>query len=203
MLHRAALYPLRGRRIADIGCGDGTWLLEFMQWGADAESLSGLDLSAERIAAARRRIPHADLSTGSAAELPWPEASFDLVSQFTVFTSVLDPALKAAMAREMVRILKPGGSILWFDFRVDNPNNAQVKGIGGREIRALFPGCEVELASELLAPPILRRVAGWSKPLAGALRALPFLRTHYVGLIRRERRQYQHNSHSKGDPILA
>jgi ubiquinone/menaquinone biosynthesis C-methylase UbiE len=49
MLHRASLFPLNGRRIADIGCGDGTWLLEFLQWGADPAALCSMDLSAERV----------------------------------------------------------------------------------------------------------------------------------------------------------
>ena len=62
MLDRASLFPLRGHRIADIGCGAGTWLLEFMQWGADPAALCGIDLSADRIAAARQRIPHADFA---------------------------------------------------------------------------------------------------------------------------------------------
>src|SRR3954464_15509569 len=56
MLDRASLYPLREQRVADIGCGAGTWLLEFMQWGADPEALCGIDLSSDRIAAAQRRI---------------------------------------------------------------------------------------------------------------------------------------------------
>lgn len=183
MLDRASLFPLRGQRVADIGCGAGTWLLEFMQWGADPAELCGIDLNADRIAAARQRIPHADLRMGSATELPWPDGSFDLVSQFTVFTSILDPSLKQAVAAEMLRILKPNGSILWFDFRVDNPNNAQVRGVRAREIRSLFPGCSIELASEVLAPPISRRVASWSRPLGSVLKAIPWLRTHYVGLI--------------------
>ena len=55
MLDRASLFPLRGRRIADIGCGDGTWLLEFMQWGADPAALSGIDLNPARLASARVR----------------------------------------------------------------------------------------------------------------------------------------------------
>jgi len=183
MLDRASLFPLRGQRIADIGCGSGTWLLEFMQWGANPAALCGIDLSADRIASARQRIPHADLHVGSATDLPWPDASIDLVSQFTVFTSILDPALKQAVADEMLRVLKPSGSILWLDFRVDNPNNDQVRGIGAREIRSLFSGCDIQLASEVLAPPISRRIAGWSRPLASILKAVPCLRTHYVGLI--------------------
>jgi len=199
MLDRASLFPLRGQRIADIGCGAGTWLLEFMQWGADPATLCGIDLSADRIAAARQRIPHADLRIGSATELPWPDASFDIVSQFTVFTSILDPVLKRAIADEMLRVLKPAGSILWFDFRVDNPNNAQVKGIGAREIRSLFAGCDIELASEVLAPPISRRVASRSRPLASLLKTVPWLRTHYVGLIHKRSSRRGAPSRVSGD----
>jgi len=185
MLHSASLFPLRGSRVADIGCGDGTWLLEFMQWGADPAALHGADLSADRIARARRRVPQADLQVGSASELPWADESFDLVSQFTVFTSILDPALKRAVAGEMLRVLKPGGAILWFDFRVDNPGNSQVRGIPAAEIRALFAGCDITLASTVLAPPLARRVAAWSKPFAEVLHAVPFFRTHYAGIIRK------------------
>jgi len=185
MLDDASLSPLRGLRIADIGCGDGAWMLEFVQWGADPASLCGIDLSTDRIERARGRIPDAELNTGNAADLPWPDESFDLVSQFTVFTSILDAALKQAIAGEMLRVLKPGGSILWFDFRVNNPANPQVRGIRAREIRALFSGCEITLASELLAPPIARHVASWSRPLAAVLKTIPFLRTHYVGLVQK------------------
>jgi len=67
MLHRASLFPLHGLRVADIGCGDGTWLLEFLQWGADPAALCGIDLRAERVESARRRIPQADLRTGHAS----------------------------------------------------------------------------------------------------------------------------------------
>ena len=130
-------------------------------------------------------FPQADLRAGSASELPWPAQSFDLVTQFTVFTSILDPALKRAVAAEMVRILKPDGAILWFDFRVDNPANSHVRGIPAREIRSLFAGCEIALASALLAPPLGRLIARWSWTLAELLHALPFFRTHYVGLIRK------------------
>jgi ubiquinone/menaquinone biosynthesis C-methylase UbiE len=185
LLHRASVFPLRGKRIADVGCGEGTWMLEFMQWGADSQALCGIDLNAERLARARSRIPQADLRTGNGSELPWPDESFDLVSQFTVFTSILDPELKHAIAREMVRILKPGGAILWFDFRFNNPRNDQVRGVSAREIRSLFTGCEVELVPALLAPPIGRLTAGWAWPLAELLHTLPPLRTHYAGLIRK------------------
>jgi ubiquinone/menaquinone biosynthesis C-methylase UbiE len=183
LLHQAHMFPLNGMRVADIGCGVGTWLLEFVQWGADPHSLAGIDLMPDRLEQARRRVPQADLHLGSASELPWPDESFHLLSQFTVFTSMLDPALKRAVAEQMLRVLKPGGSILWFDFRINNLRNSEVRGMGQEEIRALFRGCRITLAPTLLAPPISRMVARHSCTLGEALHLLPFLRTHYAGLI--------------------
>jgi len=184
MLNRAFMFPLHGRRVADIGCGSGGWLVEFVKWGADPADLSGIDLMPERLYRARQRLPQADLHVGNAAELPWPDESFDLVSQFMVFMNVFDPELKRAIANEMLRVLKPGGVILWLDGRVDNPWNPEVRGVRAAEIRSLFPTCKVELTPAVLAPPLSRRIAGWAWPLAEALHALPFLCTHYAGLIR-------------------
>ena len=182
-LKRRSLYPLNERRIADIGCGFGGWLLEFIQWGADPARLAGVDLIPERIGQARRRIPQADLRIGGAHSLPWADQSFDVVSQFTVFTSILDPLLKQAIAQEMLRILKPGGAILWFDLGLGNPTNPNVRGIPAREVAALFAGCEIELERTVLAPPLSRMIAAWAWPLAEVLYSLPLLRTHYAGLI--------------------
>jgi hypothetical protein len=44
----------------------------------------------------------------------------------------------------------------------------------------------VELVPVVLAPPIGRLIAGWSWTLAELLHAIPFLRTHYAGLIRKK-----------------
>lgn len=184
-LHRAGVFPLHGRRVADIGCGPGTWMLEFAQWGADPANLAGIDLMPDRVRRARLRLPQADIRVGSAAELPWADRSFDLVSQFMMFMNIFDSALAAAAAKEMLRVLKPGGVVLWFDVRVGNPRNPQIRGVGAAEIRSLFPGCRVELSPALLAPPLSRMLAGWAWPVAEALHTIPLLRTHYAGIIRK------------------
>lgn len=185
MLERAKLYPLAGREILDVGCGDATWLLEFAQWGADPRLLRGIDLSANRIEGARQRLPQTDLRIGSASELPWPDESFDLVTQYTAFTSILDSDLRRVAAAEMLRVLRPSGAILWFDFRCNNPRNDKVRKVGARELRSLFPDCEFELEPILLAPPVARFVTRCSWALAECLNVFPFLRTHYLGLIRK------------------
>jgi SAM-dependent methyltransferase len=175
-------FPLNGKSILDVGCGAGVWLLEFAQWGA--ASLAGIDLDEARVARARQVLPQAGLRTGDARQLPWADGSFDVVTQFVMFTSVLDPSVKRRIASEMVRVLAPGGIILWHDFRFDNPRNRDVRGIGAAEIRSLFPGFRVELQSVGLAPPLARWIVPKSWLAGLALEKLPFLRTHYVAAIR-------------------
>ena len=49
--------------------------------------------------------------------------------QSTCFTSILDQEMKKSIAREVLRVLKDEGIILWYDFRYNNPKNPDVKGI--------------------------------------------------------------------------
>jgi SAM-dependent methyltransferase len=184
-LVRAKLFPLEGRAIADVGCGAGSWLLEFAQWGADPAQMAGMDLDQGRVSRACRRLPSADLRSGDAQHLPWPDCSFDVVSQFTLFTSILSLPMKSRIASEMTRVLKPGGVVLWYDFRFNNPGNPNVRGIEAAEIRSLFPGCGVTLEKATLAPPLARRIVPISWTAALLLEKAPFLRTHYFGVIRK------------------
>jgi hypothetical protein len=82
-----------------------------------------------------------------------------------------------------VRVLRPGGALLWYDFRVDNPANPNVRGIGHRELEALFPGLACRVLSLTLAPPLARAVAPVSPGLARLLEGLPFLRSHLLGVL--------------------
>jgi ubiquinone/menaquinone biosynthesis C-methylase UbiE len=172
------LKPLAGRRIADIGCGSGAWLSVFAAWGAHREDLSGIDLSQRRVAAARLRLPQSEIVHGDASTLPWSDAFFDLVCQFTAFSSVLDRAMKTAMAAEMLRVLRPGGAVLWYDLRIDNPRNPAVRAISLEEIAALFPGCAFEAERQTLAPPLARAIAPRSEAVASFLERIPALRSH-------------------------
>jgi SAM-dependent methyltransferase len=186
MLVRHEMFPLNARLVVDIGCGHGRWLAQFLQWGADGSSLYGIDLNEARIKQAQKSIGLANLRIGDASRLPWADGAFDLVTQFTLFTSILDIKVKREIATEMLRVLKPDGLILWYDFRYNNPRNPNVRGIESKEIRSLFPDCTVTLEKVTLAPPVARRVVSVSWLAALMLEKVPFLRTHYLGVIKKQ-----------------
>ncbi len=183
LLHNSGAFPLTESSIADIGCGNGQWLLEFLQWGAVAANLHGIDLLGERIACARQRLPGVDLRCGDARKLPWRDGSIDLVTQFTVFSSILDTQVRNEVAAEMLRVLRPGGRILWYDCRYSNPRRAAVRGLSRDDIRKLFPSCSIQFAATTLAPPLSRTIARRSWALAAALESLRFTCTHLAAVI--------------------
>ncbi len=179
------LFPLDSRRVLDVGCGHGQWLSHFEALGGLRENFSAIELDAERAAAAQERFPTGDIRIGDAAQLPWDDSSFDIVTQSTVFTSILDAPIRAAVAAEMLRVLKPSGVIVWYDFLFNNPRNRNVRGVGRREIHQLYPGCSIHLNRVTLAPPLARRIVPWSWPLARLMEQLGLLNTHYLGTIRK------------------
>ena len=178
--------PLHSQRILEIGCGTGYWLRQFIQWGARPENLTGIDLLTERAAEAMKLCPpQVKINRANAATLSYADGAFDLVFQATVFTSVLDPDLKRQIAAEMMRVTRDDGLILWYDFRVNNPWNADVKAVKSHEIRSLFPRCDIRVRPVTLAPPVARRLTPYFWTGCCLLEKIPWLCTHYLGEIRK------------------
>lgn len=188
---RALLRGLRARglqpaelRLVEVGCGSGGNLLELLRTGCRPEHLTGCELLPERLAAARAVLPPTlRLVAGDAAEVDIAPGSQDLVLQATVFSSLLDDAVQQHLADAMWRWLKPGGSVLWYDFTMDNPHNPDVRGVPLSRVRALFPQGRLSSQRITLAPPIARRVCALHPSLYTVFNAVPWLRSHRLAWI--------------------
>jgi len=186
LLKQHGLTGLETKKILEIGCGAGFWLREFIQLGARPGNLFGIDLLADPVADARQLSAESvKFQCQSAASLSFPDASFDLILQATVFTSILDSIMKQQIASEMVRVVKPDGLILWYDYHVNNPRNPDVRGIKKQEIQRLFPDCRIDLRRITLAPPLTRLIAPYSWLACYLLEKMPWLCTHYLGVIQK------------------
>ncbi len=98
---------LVGRKVLDVGCQNGAWLVALGQEGAIP---TGIDVVASAVEAARIRTAaygiEADVRVGSACEMPFGTGEFDVVASSDVLEHVPD---KVAMLHECVRVLRPGG----------------------------------------------------------------------------------------------
>jgi SAM-dependent methyltransferase len=185
LLRRHGFDAWRDRRVLELGCGPGAILLEYLSYGIPAMALHGLDLLPRSLQDARLRLSHLPLTCGDGRRLPYASGTFDLIMQYTAFSSVLDNSIRASMAREMLRLLRdPDGMILWYDFWI-NPTNLQTRGIRQAEIRHLFPDCDFAFQRITLAPPLARRLAPVSWMLCHLLEKLRIFNTHYLVAIRK------------------
>ena len=165
LLGGTALFPL-APAVLDVGCGGG----------AVASRSGAVGRERRRVCAAwtcsptvlRRHAgscaPDVTLASGERDRVAFRDGTFDLVLQSTVFTSMLDPAVRRAAAGEIAPVLRPGGAVLWYDYYYDNPRNPDVRRVRRAELEALFPGCRRGDRRVTLAPPLTRALAAraWS-----------------------------------------
>ncbi len=111
--YRQQIIPAARGRVLEVGVGSG---LNLPLYGGSVDMLFGLDPSAPLLSMARRRATaagvRADLWQGSANSIPLGDAMMDTVVLTWTLCSILDPL---AALREMRRILKPSGALLFVE----------------------------------------------------------------------------------------
>lgn len=183
ILQARQLLSLADHHILEIGCGTGHVLASLKQWAAKPEHLWGIDLLAHRLKIAGETFPDFHFQQANAAQLNFSDEVFDIVLIFTVFTSILDNQMADDAAADINRVMKPGGVIIWYDFRYNNPNNPHVRGMNRTSIRTLFPDFDIKLQTITLLPPLARRLGRLTPTLYPPLARIPWLRTHFIGLL--------------------
>jgi len=103
----------RGRAILDLACGSGAFL-ENLAATFPRARIMGVDLSEPYLQESRRRSGVRSLSLANAEHLPFADASLDAVTCIYLFHE-LPPRVRGAVAREIARVLKPGGLLALAD----------------------------------------------------------------------------------------
>ena len=103
---------VKGMKVLDLGCGDGTTALPEAKLGADVQ---GIDIARNLVEAGNKRAADHGLTNlkfqeGDASNLQQvPDGSFDLV--VSIFGAMFAPK-PFDVAKEMVRVTRPGGRIV-------------------------------------------------------------------------------------------
>ncbi len=90
-------------RLLDIGCGTGFILRQAV---GVFKRIDGIDITQEMIARIPDLGPTVHVQLAEAEALPFPDATFDVVSAYSVFDHLVDYRVTL---REVARVLKPGG----------------------------------------------------------------------------------------------
>jgi SAM-dependent methyltransferase len=146
-----AHFDLKQASVLDIGCGDGQWLRKLHTLGAAPEKLTGVELSEPLLEqAASLSAPDMKYIQSDPDELPFKDATFDLILVFGLLMHVLDEHLLRKVAREILRLLTDNGMILTFNFNKGAWNQLEpylqftTKGLELEELTGLFPDCHID-----------------------------------------------------------
>jgi len=97
----------RGTRVLDVGCGPGVLSRELVA-RVGSENVAAIDPSQSFVAAARERLPGADVREATAEELPFPDGEFDAALSQLVVAFMQDAV---AGVGEMRRVTRQGGVV--------------------------------------------------------------------------------------------
>ena len=89
-----------GTSLLDLGCGDGAFCAFASARGA---VVHGIDVEPDAVACALEAVPGADFRLGLMENLPWADASFDVVTAFDSLQYALDPDMALTEASRVVR----------------------------------------------------------------------------------------------------
>jgi ubiquinone/menaquinone biosynthesis C-methylase UbiE len=125
-----------GNQVLDVGCGLGYEAMRLVRRVGSQGRVVGIDANPLMIAEARRRVgseaPSIAFKVGDAQHLAFPDNSFDLCRTERVLRYLESP--EEALA-QMIRVARPGGCVLAFDFDsdqtlVDAPDSTLVRKVG-------------------------------------------------------------------------
>jgi ubiquinone/menaquinone biosynthesis C-methylase UbiE len=137
------------QRILDVGCGYGRMLRFWTEMGASPRLMSGYDLAFYRLDRAHELSPHMNLVAGDASKLPYLSDSFDLVSQFSMFSSIHDERMREMAAWEFERVLRPSGWLVWYDIAAGKGGNTIP--LPKSYVQELFHGLEMKYATPIFS----------------------------------------------------
>ncbi|MBN2025167.1 MAG: class I SAM-dependent methyltransferase [Actinobacteria bacterium] len=174
-----------GRKFLDLGCGTGN-LIALMLQRHPASRIAGVDPSAgmREVSAKRfRDRPEVEITAGDALNVPFPDGSFDIVVSSLALHHV-PPDLKASCARELARVLVPGGLLVHADPFCGVPHDPDdpawwrdvIERMVAKAVYSLEHGAWNMMLGEAKAIPLVLRGEGeylitveeWENVLSGA-----------------------------------
>lgn len=152
-----------GRRVLDLGCGEGRFCRMLSERGAETV---GIDPTRTLVATAASRHPSGSYVRAPAENLPFADASFELAVSYITLVDI--EGYREAIS-EVARVLKPGGRFVVANVGFTSASSAWVRDEQGRRLYR-----PVDRYLEERPIPLQWRniqVINWHRPLSAYMRA--------------------------------
>lgn len=164
----------RNAKILDVGGGIGNGLTRLLDLQFDRAGLHLLDLHPDFVTRARAQLGEQGIVEGSATEMiGFGDGSMDVVYSASTFIH-LDPAILKDVCAEMLRVLRPGGRLMIFDWDMARSSDPFVPVTRKRleKLLANYPVRYVKASHGPLYPPLGRRLSRYLPALYFMVRGI-------------------------------
>lgn len=174
--------------ILDAGCGSGWLLAALLRRGVAADRLHGVDVLAERLDAARKRISAEPTAPDGAAvslceadvrRLPYPDGCFDAVLLMLTLSSLANRDDVRRALVEARRVSRPGGVVVVYEPRHRSPNRRTVH-VPPRLVAETLGRVEVEPIT--VWPPLARRLGSLTDTVYPVLSRMRAATSHAIAV---------------------
>lgn len=137
--------------VLDVGCGDGTILQFVTQSGIEEPALFGVDLTPNRIARAKKKLPNATFSCEDALSFDLKQ-KFSLVMAFDLFSHFTEKKDILKCLEQCKKHLKPNGIFVWYDIHSKDhfnpPKNIDSWGFSDEQFQYFLSQSGFEIVSK-------------------------------------------------------
>ncbi|HEX5480932.1 MAG TPA: class I SAM-dependent methyltransferase [Dehalococcoidia bacterium] len=155
---------VEGRRVLDLGCGEGRFCRMLAERGART---AGLDLTPQMVrTAAERDAGHGSYMRAGAERLPLRSGTFDLIVSYVTLVDIT--GYREAIA-EAARVLRPGGRLVVANLGFVTASAGWLRDEQGRRLYHRVDRYADEWSRELEWAGM--RIVNWHRPLANYMQA--------------------------------
>ena len=168
----------RHSKILDVGGGNGSGIIRYLQAGFSPDGLCMVDILEDRVAEARSKLPAGcNVQCGDASNLGiFKDSYFDVVTSSTMFIQLTDEKLAREIGREMIRVLADNGRLMIFDWRYDFWRS-EYEAVNPQRLARIF-GANIQIQTVTkgqLLPPLGRFLSKYCPSLYFLCQKVPYL----------------------------
>ena len=116
--------PKKGEKILEIGPGSGVYTLALLEKGAEVTSI---DISEDMIEVCKKKVEgkgfKAEFHQGSILNIPIRDETMDKAIAIGIMTHLPEKKMFTDAVKELLRTVRGGGGVIWFDLPRYHPNN--------------------------------------------------------------------------------
>lgn len=176
------------KKVLDVGTGAAEILFFFLKHGITLKNIFGLELLLLRAEKVKKKYGFFQFLNANGENIPFADKCMDIITLTYVFSSIIEDKMCYNIGKEMLRVIKDDGIIIWYDSYGGKKLSENTRSYKENDIKQFFPDCEYEFKRIGLGKIFNKRIEKYSWLIADVVSAIfPFLNCMQLCIIKKRK----------------